>query len=176
MATTFIVEDGSAVENANAYCEIADADQIIENYGNSEDWSDATDDEKENAIREATRYLDLHYIWDGYKVYSDQSLQWPRSEMYDEDDNYIADDEIPVKLIQACAYLALKVIEGDTLLEDLKNESKVKRTRNVVGPLTKEIEYVDGESPEKTYLVADKLVASFVIDEEDFSATDLERA
>ena len=171
----FIVEDGSGYSDANAYCEIEEADQIIANYGNSSDWSGATEAQKQNAIREATRYLDLHYTWDGWKVYEDQALKWPRYEMYDEDDNYMAEDEIPEVLKQACVYLAIKYLEGDTLLEDFENESKVKKTKDVVGPLTEEREYVVGEKPDKTYQIADKLIASFIIDGEIFYSTDLER-
>jgi len=171
--STFIVEDGSGVEDANAYIEISDADEIISNYGDSSDWSSATQAQKENAIREATRYLDLHYIWDGYKVY-EGILQWPRYEIYDEDDNYMAEDEIPDRILQAVSYLALKIMEGDTLLEDFQNEGEVKRTKDIVGPITEEREYVTGELPEKTYQVVDKLVAPFVI-EKGFGETELER-
>ena len=175
MTATFEVEDGQGWSDTNAYLEVEDADQIIENYGNSSDWSAATEEQKQNAIREATRYLDLHYYWDGYKVYEDQALKWPRYEMYDEDGNAIDEETIPEVLKQACAYLALKVIEGDTLLEDFDNESKVKKTKDVVGPLTEEREYVHGESPDKTYQIADKLVYPFILDNEYFS-TDIERA
>jgi len=174
MPANFVVEDGSAVDGANSYCSVADADQINLDYENSVDWIAATDAEKEMALRQATRYLDLHYIWDGYKVYEDQVLMWPRYEMYDEDDNYLAEDEIPTKVIQACVYLAIKVIEGDTLLEDFQNEGKVKKSKDVVGPLTEEREYVFGEYPDKTYQVADKLLASLIIGK-GWTSTELER-
>jgi len=176
MATTFIVEDGGSYSDANAYCTVAEADQITENFGNSTDWSGATDAEKEAAIRQATRYLDLNYVWAGWKADIDQALQWPRYDMYDEDSNYISESTIPEKLKQACAYLAVKVIEGDTLLEDLQNESKVKKTKDVIGPLTEEREYVSGENPEKTYAVAEKLIVWWVVNGSSFSSTDLERA
>lgn len=175
MATTFIVEDGSGVDNANAYLEVTEADQIIENYGNPSDWSSASTAEKQNAIREATRYLDLNYTWDGYKVYEDQVLQWPRYEMYDEDDNYMAEDEVPLRVRQACAYLASKVVAGDTLIKDQQDEGAVKRTKDVIGPLTKEREYVVGENPEKSYKIPDKLVDPFVLDGNSWTETELER-
>ena len=58
--------------------------------------------------------------------------------------------------------MAVKAIEGDTLLPDFTNESKVKKSKEAVGPLTDEKEYVTGESPDKTYSVADQLVESFM--------------
>ena len=177
MAAIFTLEDGSGVDNANALVSVADATQFIENYGDSADWSAATNEEKENAIRQATRYLDLNYVWAGYKLYDDQNLQWPRYEMYDEDGNYMDQDAIPEKVKEACADLALKVIEGDTLLLDQDNESKVKRKKEIVGPITEETEYAGtGESPDKQYTTADKLIAPFIISDDDFYSTDIERA
>ena len=84
-------------------------------------------------------------------------------------------DAVPHRVKEACAYLAIKVVDGDTLIEDFESESKVKRTKDVVGPLTEEREYVTGEDPDKTYQVVDQLVMPFVISESFFS-TDLERA
>lgn len=176
MAATFVVEDGSVVADANALISVADADQIMENYGNSSAWSGSLQAEKEMAIREATRYLNFHYVWDGYKVNVDQTTQWPRYEVYDEDFNLIDSDIVPRQIKEACAYLALKVIDGDTLLEDFDNESKVKKTKDVVGPLTEEREYTDGgESPEKTYQVVDRLVAPFIT-RGSYYGTELERS
>ena len=176
MAATFTVEDGSVVTDANALVSVADALQIIENFGASTDWTGATQAEKENAIREATRYLNINYIWAGYKVDVDQTCQWPRYDTYDEDGNAIDTDIVHQSVKEACTYLALQVIEGDTLLEDFQNESKVKKTKDKIGPLTEEREYVVGENPEKTYTVVEKLLSPFIINGTTFHATDLERA
>lgn len=163
MATTFVVEDGSGLSNSNALISVSEADQITENYGNDSDWSGATNDDKEDAIRQATRYMNYHYKWNGYKSVDTQACQWPRIYIYDEDDYAIDSDVIPDRVKEACAYLALKVVKGDTLLPDFDDESKVKREKKVIGPLTTEKEYVLGESPDKSYTVADRLVAPFVV-------------
>lgn len=175
MTATFIVEDGSVVADANALVSVADALQIIENFGASTDWAGASEAEKQMAIREATRFLNINYVWAGYKTDSDQTCQWPRYSVYDEDGYAIDTDIVPEKVKEACTYLALKAIEGDTLIEDFENESKVKKTKDVVGPLTEEREYVVGESPEKTYSIVEKLLTPFIINGEGFYATDLER-
>jgi len=175
MTATFVVEDGSIVTGANALVSIADADQIMENYGNSTDWSGSTEAEKQTAIRLATRYLNIHYIWDGYKVDEDQTCQWPRYDMTDEDGNDIDYDIVHQLVKEACAYLALKVIDGDTLIPDFDNEANLKRTKDVIGPITEEREYTGvGESPEKTYQIVDKLLAPFILGE-GFYETELER-
>lgn len=174
MAATFIVEDGSGISDANALITEAEADQIMENYGNSTDWSGATKALKENAIREATRFMNMEYEWKGYRVYTTQALQWPRDEMYDGEGNYVENNIIPEKVKEACAYLALKVIEGSNLLEDLENVSKVKRTKDVIGPLTEEIEFAgDGEAPGVNWQIADKLVKPYL--SEKYFLTDLYR-
>lgn len=165
MAATFTVEDGSIVANANSLISVTDADQINLDYENNADWIAATQAIKERALRLATRYLNLHYTWDGYKVDEDQTCQWPRYEMWDEDGNAIDFDIVHENVKQACVHLAIRVIsDSDTLIEDFQNESRVKRTKDVIGPITKEREYMDGgESPEKTYQLVDKLITSFVL-------------
>ncbi len=179
MATTFIVEDGTGLSDANSLMSVADADQITENYDNPSAWSSATTAEKENALRQATRYLNYNYIWDGAKTVSDQALQWPRVQTYDEDFLLIENNVIPQRVLEACAYLALQEVNGDTLIDDQQNEAQVKKTKDVIGPITEEREYVHGESPDKTYTVVDLLVAPFVIGDADGSSpftVDVERA
>ena len=177
MASTFVVEDGTGLEAANSLLSVADADLIDENFTSSALWVAATSAVKENALREATRYLNYEYVWNGFKVVLDQGCQWPRSEVYDEDYNYVDSASIPQRVQEACLYLAVKVVEGDTLLPDFTNESKIKKSKEVVGPLTDEKEYVTGESPDKTYTTADKLVSPFVTGEfgDDINATDIIR-
>lgn len=176
MAATFIVETGAVVTGANALVSLVDALQIIENYGASTDWTGASDAEREMAIREATRYLNFHYTWDGCKVDEDQTCQWPRYAMTDEDGYDIDADIVHEQVKEACTYLALKYIQGDTLIPDFDDEAKVKKMKDVIGPITEEREYVVGESPEKTYTVVEKLLDPFIINGTTFHATDLERS
>lgn len=161
MATTFVVEDGTGLSTANALISVAEADQIIENYGDDSTWSGSTDSVKQNAIREATRYMNVHYIWKGYRTVDGQALQWPREWVYDDEDVYVDNDTIPEKVKEACAYLALQVVSGETLLEDFTNAAKVKRTKEVIGPLAEEIVYVHGEDPGTDYQTADQLVSPY---------------
>lgn len=174
MATTFIIETGEGLSTANALISVADADQVIENYGNSADWAGSTDAVKENAIREATRYLNIYYYWKGYRAVEGQACQWPREYIYDDEDVYVDHDIVPEKVKEACAYLALQVVGGATLLEDFENVAKVKKTKDVLGPITEEIEYVHGEEPGTDYQVADKLLEPYT--EGSSYSSDLSRA
>lgn len=173
MATSFIVEDGTGLDNANALLTVAEADQIMENYGASSDWSGASNEIKENGIREATRFINMQYSWKGWRVHTTQALQWPRSECYDDEDNIVDYEIVPERIKEACAYLALKVVEGRTLLDDLENAATVKKTKDVIGPLTEEIEYVKGEEAGVNWQIADKLVLPYI--EKKSRLTDLYR-
>lgn len=176
MTATFVVEDGSVVADANSLVSVVDADQINLDLENDSDWIAAIQAEKERALRLATRYLNLCFVWDGYKADVDQTCQWPRYSMYDEDANAIDYDIVPEAVKEACTYLAIQVIAGDTLIEDQENESKVKKTKDVVGPLTEEREYVIGENPGKSYTIIEKLLNNFIVNGSSYSATDVERA
>ena len=162
MAAIFIVEDGSGKSDATALISEAYATQYHENHSAPTAWTSADQVTHENAIREATQFLDTHYTWKQRRTHDEQALQWPRSYMEDKDGFAIASDEIHVHVKDACAILALAVINGDTLMPDQQNESAVKKTKDVIGPLTEEIEYVAGETPEKKYTLVDKLVAPFI--------------
>lgn len=153
MAATFIVEDGSGKSNANSYVSVADADQYHENASASTDWSGAEESVKEQALRLATQYLDAQYggRWRGTKASRDQALAWPRSYAYDDDDYLYDSDAIPQKLADAASELALRVIEGDTLLDDISEPGIVKSESVTLGPLEKDVEYMGGKSQVKDY-------------------------
>ena len=163
MATVFTVEDGTGLTAANSIISVADADQIMENYDNPAAWTAASQAEKENALRQATRYLNYMYVWAGYKTVTTQGCQWPRYPVYDEDETLIDSDVIPQRVKEACAYLALQSVNGDVLMPDNQNEGTVKKTKDVIGPITEEREYLYGEDPDKQYTTVEMLIEPFVL-------------
>jgi len=158
---TFVVETGTGLSNANAYCTEAEADQYHLNYGHPIAWTMALQEDKEDAIRQATQYIDLNYIWKFIKYSDTQALEWPKRYVVDKNGFAIDSNIIPQQIKNACAFLALQVINGDMLISTQQDESAVKRFSNTVGPITESIEYVGGETPEKGYTIADKLVKEF---------------
>jgi len=149
----FVVEDGSGKADANSYVSVADADAYHVDHSASTDWSGAENAVKEKALRLATQYLDVSYEgrWRGAKADSDQALAWPRCYAYDNDDYAYDSDAIPQKLADAAAELALRVVEGDTLLDDISKPGIVKRESVGLGPLSKSVDYQGGTSPVKDY-------------------------
>jgi hypothetical protein len=158
---TFVVETGAGLSNANAYCTIAEADQYHLNHGHPIPWTMALQADKEDAIRQATQYIDLNYVWKYIKYSDTQALEWPKRYVTDKNGFAIGSNIIPQQIKNACAFLALQVINGDVLISVQQDESAVKRTSYSVGPIAESIEYVGGETPEKGYTIADKLVREF---------------
>jgi hypothetical protein len=153
MAASFVVEDGSGLSSSNSYVSVADADSYNENHEASTDWSGATQADKEKALRLATQYLDLKFYgkWKGVRTSEEQALAWPRVGVSDYDGYSYDSDEMPQVLKDACAELALRVIEGDTLLDDISKPGNIKSKSIGAGPLKKSVEYVGGLFPVKKY-------------------------
>ncbi len=107
-----IVEDGTNVANADSYVSAIDAIEIAEKLGLDFPQSQI---EAEAPLRMAALYLEKYRNnYQGYKVYSDQSLQWPREPVYI-DGEYLEPDVIPTSLIQAQVAIASAQYSGKML-------------------------------------------------------------
>lgn len=163
MAATFVVEDGSGKADANAYTSVENADQYHENYGNPAAWSGLSTAEKQEAIREATRYMDALYFgrWRGTATNRLQRLAWPRTDVDKRDGFYYDPNEIPPELEDACAALALEHENSTTgLLPSLAAGSgSVKAERNKVGPIESETEYLGATRERVEFPLIDGILA-----------------
>ena len=164
MAATFVVEDGTGKSDANSNLSVAGADQYHENNSASTDWSGATQADKEKAIRLATQYLDVRYDGSlkGCRSNEDQALAMPRTGIEDSDGYYYDSDEMPQRWLDATAELALRVIEGDTLLDDITKPGTIKSQSVTVGPIKKSIKYMGGYNQFKGYPLIDGLVRPLI--------------
>ena len=160
----FVVETGAGLSNANSYLSEADADSYHADHSGSTDWSGASSSDKQKALRLATQYLDTKYDgrWKGVRTSESQSLAWPRYNVSDSDGYTYDSDDLPQKLKDATAELALKVIEGDTLLDDLTDSGTIKKSRVKVDTIEEEIEYLGGNSPVKKYMLIDHLIKQLI--------------
>jgi len=166
MAATFIVETGTGLSNANSYLSITDADAYHLDHSGSTDWSGADNADKEAALRLATQYLDAKHAgkWKGTKYTTTQALAWPRTGAYDGENCLIEYNVIPQALKDACAELALKVIGGDTLLDDLDKTGVIKSETKKLGILETSKEYIGGKSQVKRYPLIELLVKQLTTD------------
>lgn len=121
-----IVEDGSIVTNADSYISVDNATTFINDYlgGEYEDNAAAflglSSSRQEQVLRKAAWYLDMRYRtrWKGYKRFQSQSLDWPRTDVQDEDDYDLPEDEIPRRLIRAQVEIACLIAGGIAIFEN----------------------------------------------------------
>lgn len=155
----FTVEDGSGVEDANAYITVAYANEYFTDRGISA-WTGA-DSVKEIAIIKATDYIEKVYgdKFLGYKNDEDQSLAWPRN----------GDDEevgLPKALKQATAEYALRALSAALLPDPTVSATGkfITAESKKVGPIEKSFEYSEAMGVELIvpYPAADMLLRSLV--------------
>lgn len=140
MAATFVVEDGTVVTGANAYVTEAEVTSYNDNHEQNTSWTGAGpgDVAQQKAIRLATHYLDLVYRhrWRSVRVQKSQPLAWPRDAVVDDYDGFVIDtDQVPQQVKDACAYLAIRSISGDSFLPEQL-------------PFVESMSYSDGEKSE----------------------------
>jgi hypothetical protein len=108
------------VLNTNSYATSADADLYFETRIDSDEWSTATDDQKDQALVTATQLIDNH-SWIGIAVSSSQALAWPRKNAiyYDHrmgQDITIAVNVTPSQVKIAVYEQALHLLQNEDLI------------------------------------------------------------
>lgn len=159
---SLVVESGTGLSNAESYVSVVDANTFHTRMGNAA-WT-GTDTVKEQALRKATRYVDLFYYdrWQGYRIKPTQALQWPRYNVYDRDTNIIDPTSIPQAIKDAVAEMALRSLSED-ILPDLEGAGEIASESIRVGPITDAKTYTGGgKSQIKKYATCDLLVQMFL--------------
>ena len=129
-----IVEDGSARPDAEAFASVAFADGYFQSLGTPDAWANATEQDKEKALRHGAIYMESVYgnRWGGYRVIDTQSLSFPRDGMYDRNEFLVDSDIVPDPVKRANAELALRHLQGTELLPDRDQTGSVNMERIVV--------------------------------------------
>lgn len=151
--------------NADSYAELADANAYFTARGVTT-WT-GTDEVKEAALRRGTAYLDNQYRnrWIGVRTNELQSLAWPRcmaesfrtsigftTALFDTDGFPIGENVVPTQVKNAAIEAALLAITGATLEPTLARGGMIKSIGKSVGPLRKDITYMDGASAVDRYI------------------------
>lgn len=136
-----IIEDGSGVPNANAYCDLDYALEYCTMKGYT-DWQKLTDDEQKIFIIRGTEFVNNYYTWKGVRRFLNQDMAFPRDDLYDLDHYRVVG--VPEVLKKACLEAAwLNATSGsDTLFINKDANGKVKRQKVD----TLEVEYFNDES------------------------------
>jgi hypothetical protein len=161
---SIVVEDGSAIANAESYAAVSDADTYHGNM-NAPAWAAAATPAKEAALRAATSFIDGHYgaRFPGWKRTKDQALLWPRSAAVDASGWSIESTgaaAIPPALKRAVSHLAAVALTT-TLAPDVDRGGRIK-SKNVnagQGAVAVSTEYETGAPVGTTYRTVDLLLA-----------------
>lgn len=130
-------------------------------------YSDYTDEQIEQALRRATRWIDGRYRrrFPGVRTNGrDQALEWPRKKadgdaITDRDGNDVSKTAIPREVADATAEAARREVAGVTLSPDVTTADVVKRER--IGPLETEyagIPTTDAQRP--TILAVEEILSA----------------
>jgi hypothetical protein len=151
-----VTEDGTGLPTAESYLSVADADTYWSNRGNAV-WAAADTADKEVALRKATQYLDTTFIWIGVLADTAQALNWPRSGADDAEGRNLV-NEVPVLVKNATAELALAALSAE-LLVTTSRDDRAKRVK--AGSV--EVEFEAGVSSQKSYTLAERMLAPLVV-------------
>lgn len=125
------IEDGTIVAGADSYATIAELATYATNYGFT---LPSTDAEKEALLRRAALQMNL-MKWKGSRVESDQSLAWPRSDVY-VDCELLSEEAIPARIQYGQMALACEIYQDDENPVDERKGAIVRSKVDVV-----EVEY-----------------------------------
>jgi len=160
---SLILEDGSGLATAESYASIAEADTYLGNHDSPASWTAASTDQKEDALRTATEWIDSRYLgrFQGSKVEPrTQRLAFPR---YGVEIDKVVLDETPLPrcLVEATIELARRHIDevaaGSSLAEDV-TDGTIKSQSVQLGPISESKTYQGGKPQLKRYTVVTRLL------------------
>jgi hypothetical protein len=123
------IDDTVGGATANAYIDIADADDYFDNHTAPTTWDDAAEDDKCRALQTATRMLDASFEWVGSVASSTQALLWPRDSAYGPNGFLHTTDEIPQRIREATAELAQQLLASNRMADADAETQGIKRLR-----------------------------------------------
>lgn len=157
MAASFIVEDGTIVDGANALATVEFVDQYFLDRGITA-WTGDTTTVKQPAIVRATDYIVTRFghLLDGCLVDEDQPLPFPRDE----------EGDLPVNLLKAVSEYSLRALTATLAPDPVTDDTgmAVVSKSEAVGPISESTTYASGGSIRtlKPYPAADMLMREFI--------------
>lgn len=157
MAAIFTPEDGSGIEDANAYITVAFFKQYHSDRGIL---IAAGGGDIEKAIVRATDYIIARWRFVGQRLSDLQGLHWPAANAQYLDGRYASG--VPIEVQQSCADYAKIELDSPgslplTITYDASGANVIK-TREKVGPIEEEVEFGNSglKSTFKKFPIPDK--------------------
>lgn len=156
---TLVVETGTGLSTAVAYCSVAEASAYHLARGNTS-WEDLDPEVQEQCLVKASAYMVGEYRmrWAGVRLNESQSLDWPRSLVPRKDmavGAYYPNDAVPSEVKNACASLALRAATAELIKDQGQRKSSV-----TVGPIS--TTYEAGSKVSVTYSEIDAMLRPFL--------------
>lgn len=121
-----VVEDGTGLLDSNSYVSLEYADDYFSSHGFNK-WEELTESEKEVLMVNATDYVDNIFDWKGIKETQEQSLAFPRSNLYTKD-GYLVEG-VPKQLKDAVCEAIKQMISNQTLFKTSNENGAVTSER-----------------------------------------------
>lgn len=142
----------------DSFTSVADADTYWTEHAGGTNWAGATPTQKEQALREASQYIDKRYSWRGtHPGTVSQLLSWPRIDVIDDQGRLRSASAVPEEVKDATAWLAEQALGGQ-LLPAKNRGGAIKQLK--AGSV--EIEYEDRAPTQKSFDYVDLLVSGLV--------------
>jgi hypothetical protein len=143
----FVVEDGTGLETATSYVEIAEFKQYFENKGKSFTEADAV---IQAWLNDASNYADCNNQWSGVVASEDQGLEIPRTLWYN-NRGFDLSETVPTALKNGVSELAYARAGGSATASVYDGDVK----RKSIGPLTVELRSSSEITGKASYPAAD---------------------
>lgn len=153
-----VVEDGTGLADANAYASEDAADTYFDDRADT-DWSSSSNDAEAALIR-ATQALDILYRtrYPGTRMNGrSQGLEWPRADATDVNGYTIAEDEIPIEVIEATCELAKRErTTPGSAMPDLERAVRMVQAGSV------QVEFAANAAQQTLYQIVDGIMSNLV--------------
>ena len=153
----FTIEDGTGVTDSNAFCGVTFADDYHADRG-SADWK-GSKQEKQRAIVRASDFLG-RLSYRGKRVDEEQSMAWPRVDVWSEGHELLDPTVIPIQLKRATAELAMIALAQE--LQPDSVDGRVASETEKAGSMSLTTTFVTDDSPryQRVMAMLDGLIQS----------------
>jgi len=125
-----VLETGQGISCANSYIQEGDVKTFLPST-NRGDWNKLSQDEKNDHLVIATRFIDSSFNWIGRATTTEQALAWPRSNVL-RGSGFIPCDVIPRQVKQACVLAIEKMLTNGIAVFQSDGSAAIKREKFAV--------------------------------------------
>ena len=115
-----ITEDGTGLVDSESYGSVVGGDSYFAAHGSPSEWVDATEANKESALRYSTAWHDDNFSWYSTLYTTTQALNWPRNQYVDANGRTVSVG-VPLAVEYSTYEIAVEWLNGSLNSTDLEN-------------------------------------------------------